>query len=263
MIDSITMFSIYISIILSVFIPVFAVSYGFIKRKLNATKFMFGVGLFLILRMVVLSPLAALLSALPVFSDLLTNAFFAAMVSALLITLIDVFGKKIGYKYLIKDTTSFKDVLSIALGQGVAEVFLTLSWRTFNSLLMANVINNGTIADVLAETYTSSEIAQIIAETSAIHMDAYLFLGIGAICTIVIHIIVAFLVIQAANRQDNRFILFAIALLLVFSSINYTLPLFSYLLTIIVLLLLTAGIAYLAYKKKLFNIMDTDNVITV
>ena len=263
MINSITMFSIYLSIILSVFVPVFAVSYGFIKRKLNAGKFLFGILLFLLLRMLVLSPLAALFSSLPVFSDLLTNAFFAAMISALLITLVDVFGKRIGYKYLIKDTTSFKDILSIALGQGVAEVFLTLSWRTFNSLLMANVINNGTITDVLAETYSSSEIAQIIAETSAIHMDAYLYLGIGALCIIVMHIIVAFLVMQAINRKDNRYILFAIALLLVFNSTTYTLPLYSYLLTIIILMLFTAGIAYLAYKKKLFNIMDSDNVITV
>ena len=263
MINSITMFSIYVSIILSVFVPVFAVSYGFIKRKLNAGKFMFGVILFFLLRMLVLSPLAALLSGLPVLSDLLTNAFFAAMVSALLITLVDVFGKKIGYKYLIKDTTSFKDILSIASGQGVAEVFLTLSWRTFNSLLMANVINNGTISAVLGETYTSSEIAQIIVDTSAIHMDAYLYLGISAICIIIMHIIVAFMVMQAANRKDNRFILFAIVLLLVFNSLTYTLPLVSYSLTIIILLLFTVGIAYLAYKKKLFNIMDTDNVITV
>ena len=263
MINSITMFSIYLSIILSVFVPVFAVSYGFIKRKLNAMKFMFGVGLFLLLRMLVLSPLAALLSALPVLSDLLTNSFFAAMVSALLITLVDVFGKKIGYKYLIKDTTSFKDILSIASGQGVAEVFLTLSWRTFNSLLMANVINNGTISAVLGETYTSSEIAQIIVDTSAIHMDAYLYLGISAICIIIMHIIVAFMVMQAANRKDNRFILFAIALLLVFNSLTYTLPLVSYSLTIILLLFFTGGIVYLAYKKKLFNIKDTDNVITV
>ncbi|MPM22613.1 hypothetical protein SDC9_69070 [bioreactor metagenome] len=263
MISTFTMISAYFAVLMSILVPITITIYGLIKKKLVATPFMIGALMFFVMRIVIVGAITYGLTLIPVFNDLLNNSLFAAMVVVLILAVVDVLCKYFGYKFLLKAPDSIRDVMSIALGQGVAEVLMTIAQTAFYCLTIFNAINNGSIYEAVSETLTSADISELVVQYSAIKPDLLFYYGVSALCIMALHIIVSFFVVQARNRRDKRYLLFAFVIILGGLALMYALTIYSYLSALIAILIYTLVVGYLTYSYKIYNVQDTADIISV
>ncbi len=251
MINYLTMFSLYFANITTVVLPIFIVVFGLIRKKLDIVRLLMGMFIFLVLNLFIMNPLLNFISLMFGDNPLLAQTAFTIPLSVLIISLIDVYGRKFSFKYLLPNTHSNKEVSSIAIGIGTGEVLFSMGMMMFTNLSYALKINNGTIYDILSV----ADAETVISNAQAATADTILYYAFTAIFVIVVNVILTYLLVREKNNNDRRYVLFALAMLIVFNALIYILPMYGqFVLSIIVTFIYCGLLIYVAKIKNLFNI---------
>ncbi|MDD2592243.1 MAG: YhfC family glutamic-type intramembrane protease [Erysipelotrichaceae bacterium] len=251
MINSLTMFSLYLASITTIVVPVVLIVVGLIYKKLDIVRLLMGMFIFLVLNLFVLNPLLNLVAMLLTDNPILAQAAFTIPLSVLLISIIAVYGRKFSFKYLLPNSHSEKEVVSMAVGLGTGEVIFSMGMMMVSNLYYAIKINNGSIYDILS----IEDAEAVISNAQSATFDTVLYYALVALAIIVINIVITYMLVRAKNKNDKRYVLFAVVSLLLFNALIYILPMYNqFILSIITSYIYTGLLAYLAITRKLFVI---------
>jgi uncharacterized membrane protein YhfC len=89
----------------------------------------------------------------------------------------------------------------VGIGHGAIEAIFIVGLTYINNILLANMINNGTINTLINENVTQSMIDTLVASMTSANPWIFLMAGIERMMTVVIHIALTFLVYQGLRSK--------------------------------------------------------------
>jgi uncharacterized membrane protein YhfC len=166
-----------------------------VKRKINAIPLFMGAGAFFVSQVLIRIPILNVLSLTEWFQD------FAASQMILYVLILSFTAglfeesARLGGALLLKKHRTYKDIISFGLGHGLCEVVMLIGLSSIQNIVLAVMLNNGSIYAVLpAETIdlllnnlamstTAQVYLQILERFSAVlfHMFATMLIFIGVI----------------------------------------------------------------------------------
>jgi Predicted membrane protein len=241
----------YFAVFLSLIIPFAILFYGLFKKKLKLSKVLISALLFFLLRTFVVNPIANLILLIPGINAFSDYEFVAIIITIIVISLVDIYGRKVIYSLFFKKEIEKNDGLSLGYGYGLSEIQISLCMPILNNLSIALAINNGTITNLVSETTTAAELAQAIAEYSSLEMELFINAGITCILILMIQVVTTFLIMKSLKTQNQNYTLISLVMIFIMNAIYYLISFFNFQLSIILVIIYIILLIYLLKKKKI------------
>lgn len=243
----------YLSVFLTTAIPLGFMIFCLFKKKMSIIRLLLGALLYTIVRTFLVNLSANLISIIPIIGPIANITLVSMLVAILLITFIDIYGKKIFYSLFIKNKSSKKDILSISFGQGFTEEILSVGLASLTNLTIALAINNGTISELFSKSPNPVEVQNMVNAFLKLRFDVFLLSGISGVSIILSHILIGFYVAKSINSSNKKFFRTATLLSLLFNSIFIILPNLNSIVAIVVMVLFLVVTFIWVNSENIFN----------
>jgi uncharacterized membrane protein YhfC len=97
-------------------------------------------------------------------------------------------GRLISMFYIRKRFSQKEHIMAVGIGHGAIEAIFIVGLTYINNILLANMINNGTINTLINENVTQSMIDTLVATMTSANPWIFLMAGLERMMTVVIHI---------------------------------------------------------------------------
>ncbi|ETT84684.1 YhfC family intramembrane metalloprotease [Bacillus mycoides] len=197
-------------------------------------------------------------------ADIFNNVYLYALYGGISAAFFEEIGRFIGFCFLLKKYTEWKDGIAYGIGHGGVEAILIGGFTGIQNLLLSGMINSGGF-DYLVKKNTNIPSDLLLIKEQLINTSSYIFLlgGIERISTFIIQILLSLLVLYGIKEKKLLLLFYAI---IIHACIDFVMILFQRLgvniLLIEGLLLLIAIICWIVIKKfKLIFTCGSDDSI--
>lgn len=166
-------------------------------------------------------------------------------------------GRYIGFRWLLKNRESYGDGLSLGVGHGGVEALLIGGLAALNALVIANQINQGTLADTLGSSLSAAQIESIKDQFTHVGFWSYALAGIERVVAVTFHMLASLIVLLAVRKKAIQYLIYAILLHAVFDFVPA-----MYQAKIITSLWIVEGIIVILGILSVFGIMKMKKVYT-
>ena len=173
----------------------------------------------------------------------LPNLLADTGMQVLLLAILTVGTKYILYERCYHIQTDSK-ALSAGFGEAIMEIFLHILPIAFNNLMYHALIANGSIYQSIGDTISQAQVHAFIEQFTSYDGSYFLYTGLVCIMLIMIHMLSAILIVR------KKSLLLSFMLVLALFSVYYVIPLFSYAVCNIVILILMCVFLVVLYNKS-------------
>lgn len=222
-----------------------------IKRKVTWLPLLMGAGTFFVSQIVLRLPLLSILATMPWWQAFSTHLVPFVLVVALSAGLFEE-SARLGGALLLKERTSYRDIISFGLGHGLCEVIMIVGMTHINNLIFSMAITDpnafgGVMALLPAETLET--IAVQLAPANPLDVFAGILERVGAV---LFHIFAAFLIYRGVIRhQKARYFTLAV---IAHTAINFAVVMLARAtgtwVTTAIIVLLGAAAAWYAWQQR-------------
>lgn len=212
MVSNLSMGFMMFSIIISFLLPVGLGIYFYRKQKISMKAVVIGALIFIVfsqvlektMHIIVLNPKSA--SGEYLKNHIIIYAIYGAFAAGIF----EEVGRYIGFKFLLKGKTQWKDGIAYGIGHGGIESIFIVGFSLINNMVYASMINSGTFEKLLSGKLPSGTINQL--KHTLINTNSYLFAlgGIERIFAITAHIAMSLIVLYGIKNRKSIYLLYAI-----------------------------------------------------
>jgi uncharacterized membrane protein YhfC len=197
-----------VSFIITGIVPIVLLIILGVKRKINAIPLFMGAGAFFVSQVVIRIPILNVLSLTEWFQD------FAASQMILYVLILSFTAglfeesARLGGALLLKKHRTYKDIISFGLGHGICEAVILVGLTNLQNIVLAVMLNNGSIYAVLPAETIELFVGQLAAAA-----PIQIYLGIlERFSAVLFHMFATMLIfIGVINKKKGLYYLLALA----------------------------------------------------
>lgn len=208
-VSSAAIISFVISLFVTLILPIGAIIFLLIKKKMTFIPLILGMAAFVLSQMLLRIPILQALSTQQWFVSLSSNMLFSVVFIGGVTAGLFEESARLGGAKLLRSRRTFKDTISFGIGHGVIEAILIVGIAQINNIVYALAINNGTF-----EAMTAS-LPPLTAQSLQINFlsidPTMVYVGIAErIFAVILHIALTVLVFNGVNRKKIGYYFVAI-----------------------------------------------------
>ncbi len=173
----------------------------FLRKKGIITAMLAGSMGFILGSQVFRTPLVQLILSSSYGQAIIDQPIFYALLLGVSAALFEFFGRIITMFYIRRRFTDKEHIMAAGIGHGAIEAIFIVGLTYINNIMLANMINNGSISNLLSETVTQQMIDNLIIAMSTANPWIFLMAGVERMMTVVIHVALTFLVFQGIKTK--------------------------------------------------------------
>lgn len=213
MVSAFSLAAMFFTLLLSLFLPVGLLVYGYRRYRFSLKAFFVGAAVFILFQVASRIPLLVYLSSQPCYINLSANIFFTALViGGFTAALFEECGRYLGFILILKNDLSWKNGLAYGLGHGGAEAILIVGLTYINNLVISLMINSGTFEQYMAPLMSADAAAALKWQLITMPPSIFACAGVERALTLMIQIALSLIVLYAVKHRQPLYLLLAILL---------------------------------------------------
>ncbi|MDO9592339.1 MAG: YhfC family glutamic-type intramembrane protease [Erysipelotrichaceae bacterium] len=199
MVSTLSVFNMIVTTILIFGLPVAVIF--FLRKKGIITAMLAGSMGFIIGSQVFRMPVVQLILSSSYGQAIIDQPVFYALLLGVSAALFEFVGRLITIFYIRKRFVDKEHIMAAGIGHGAIEAIFVVGLTYINNILLANMINNGTINTLINENVTQQMIDTLVATMTSANPWIFLVAGLERLMTVVIHVALTFLVFQGIKTK--------------------------------------------------------------
>jgi len=199
MVSTLAVFNMIVTAILIFGLPVAVIF--FLRKKGIITAMLAGSMGFILGSQVFRTPVVQLILSSSAGQAIIDNPILYALLLGVSAAIFEFIGRLISMFYIRKRFSQKEHIMAVGIGHGAIEAIFIVGLTYINNILLANMINNGTINSLINENVTQSMIDTLVATMTSANPWIFLMAGVERMMTVVIHIALTFLVFQGLRSK--------------------------------------------------------------
>lgn len=253
MVSNTSIIYMFISLILSIFVPFGLIIFFKLKYKISLKSVLIGVLVFFVFQVLLRIPMITYLRQTSWYTiNVASTPIILAIFLGLTAGLFEEGGRYLAFKFVLKKERKWKDGIAFGLGHAGIESVLLVGIAYISNIVISFLINSGTFS-------TESVQGLDILKNTLINTESYMFIlgGIERLFVLSIHIGLTLIVLYGIRKGKKIYLLLAI---LLHTGIDMIAVLSKNILITEGIILLIA-IGFLIFISKSMNLFKNDDVI--
>lgn len=202
-----------VSMLVSFVLPLVLVAYFYRKYKISIKAVLVGVLIFIVFSQVLEKMLHwYVLVRNPQTAGMLTNPWIYMVYGGLAAGVFEEVGRFIGFKFLLKGRTQWKDGMAYGIGHGGIESILIGGMMSLQYIVYSNLINSGMFEKTLGVKVPISSLESLKQVLTSYSPYYFGVIGLERVLAVTFHIALSLLVLYGVKNRKNIYLLYAIVI---------------------------------------------------